>query len=61
MTAGAPGPCPHPGADVVARLGSEAPRLWTAIARTGVHDGSLRRGFDLGHAVLQTPSSLPRP
>ena len=72
MTAATPGPRPHPGADVVARLGSEAPRPWTAIAQTGIHDGSLRRGFDLGHdaeqtaldaglAVLQTPSSLPRP
>ncbi|KAA1012697.1 hypothetical protein FVA95_27220 [Pseudonocardia sp. EV170527-09] len=71
MTAATPAPCTHPGADVVARLTSEAPRLWTAIARTGIHDGSLRRGFDLGHdaeqtsldaaqTVQQTPS-LPQP
>lgn len=72
MTAAAAAPCTRPGVHVVAHPGSEAPRPWTAIARTGVHDGSLRRGFDLGHdaeqtalyaglAVLQTPSSLPRP
>lgn len=54
MTAATPGPCPHPGAHVVAHLSSDELQLWTVIAQTGLHDGSLRRGFDLGHDAEET-------
>lgn len=70
MTAATPAPCTRPGAHVVGRLASDELLPWTAVAQTGGHDGSFRRGFGLGQdgqtafdaglAVLQT-TSLPRP